>query len=305
MGMHVRRQSPGDCDLLHDPPYAAHRQTPAALVDQKRGGSLLRLRQDALPLRQVSPQGRCRRSSERYKALLLSFAANQDGLVAHANVIDIDADQLRVSNAASIKQLQQQTVALGKCSHLRHLRVEDAIHLFDGRYPRQLFRQLRRGDELRRILLDHAFLRQPTIERSHRGQRPRHRRLAQSLFIKMRKESADRHVINALPLARTDVIGKIHQIAGIRLDGMRRSITLPQHAQELVRGFLDVGALVIGSFTHKIVFTTESQRMANFYEDSYSLDATRASKYLVSLGILLSLRLCASVVNQAFAFARG
>src|SRR5579864_9730025 len=136
MGMHVRRQSPGDCDLLHDPPYAAHRQTPAALVDQKRGGSLLRLRQDTLPLRQVSPQGRCRRSSERYKALLLSFAADQDGLVAHANVIDIDADQLRVSNTASIKQLQQQTVALGKCSHLRHLRVEDAIHLLDSRYPR-------------------------------------------------------------------------------------------------------------------------------------------------------------------------
>src|SRR5207253_1717673 len=81
-------------------------------------------------------------------------------------------------------------------------------------------------------------------------------------FIKMRKESADRHVINAFPLTRTDVIGKILQIAGIRLDGMRRSIALPQHAQELVRGLLDGGTLLIGSLAHfvKNLFTTESQR---------------------------------------------
>jgi hypothetical protein len=45
--------------------------------------------------------------------------------------------------------------------------------------------------------------------------------------------------------------------------------------------------------------------MANFYENSYVSHETSPSEYFVSLGILFSLCLCASVVNQDFAFARG
>ena len=68
-----------------------------------------------------------------------------------------------------------------------------------------------------------------------------------------------------------DIASKILQISRVSLDGMRRSIALPQHAQKLVRGLLDRGALVIDSFVHIVTRksfhhrVTETRRKTNSF----------------------------------------
>src|SRR4029077_8288263 len=107
MRMNLGRQSLGDCDALDDAAHAARGEASAALVDEQRGHSsrrncflqrvLRRVTQSGEQLlapRQVNGKRRERRPSEGDVALLLPFAANQDGFVAYADVIDIDADQL-------------------------------------------------------------------------------------------------------------------------------------------------------------------------------------------------------------------
>ena len=171
----------------------------------------LLFRQHLLAGRQVRRERDLYRVAERYVAFLLSFAANQDRLVAQPNVFEVDPDQLRVSDAAAVKQLEHQPVALGKSGDFRHLSVEHAIHLLNRRDPRKFLRKFRSRDQRRRILLDHSLLRQPAIERTHRRQRARHRSLAQPLFVEMRQESADGDVVDLLPVPRTDVSGEIRR----------------------------------------------------------------------------------------------
>ncbi len=67
-------------------------------------------------------------------------------------------------------------------------------------------------------------------------------------------------MINLLPVARPDVISKILQVARVRLDRMRGGIPLAQHAQKLVRGFLNPGALATSSAAHIVTTAFSPQR---------------------------------------------
>src|SRR5215469_12251220 len=114
--------------------------------------------------RKIGLKSRCDRLSERHVPFLLTLSANGDRLRARANVIQIDADQLGVANAAAIKQFQDQAVALWESRRFRHFPVQHGIHLFDRRNARELFGQFRRGNERRWILTYNSLLAQPTIE---------------------------------------------------------------------------------------------------------------------------------------------
>ena len=132
---------------------------------------------------QVGLERHRHRVAEEDIALLLPLAPDKDGLVAQADVLEIDPDQLRVADATAIEQLEHHPVALGKGRDFGHLPVEHDIHFLDGGNPGKFFGQLRGRDQGCGILLDHSLLSEPAIERAHRGQGARYGRLVQSFFV--------------------------------------------------------------------------------------------------------------------------
>ena len=105
-------------------------------------------------------------------AFFFPFATNQNCFSAQADIFQVDARKFRIADAASIKQFEHQPVALRKSRDLRHFSIDHKIHFFNGGHAGKFLRQLRSRYQLCRILLDHAFPRQPTIQRPHRRQRP-------------------------------------------------------------------------------------------------------------------------------------
>src|SRR6266404_618017 len=61
----------------------------------------------------------------------------------------------------------------------------------------------------------------------------------------MREEAADRDVVDRLPTARADVGSEDVEISGVSLDRVRRGVTLPQVAQEVIGRAFDDGALML------------------------------------------------------------
>src|SRR5947207_3077041 len=64
------------------------------------------------------------RIAKRDISLFFTCAPNQNGLGARTNIIDVDSNQLRVANSATVKQLQHQAVAFRKGCNLGHLAIE-------------------------------------------------------------------------------------------------------------------------------------------------------------------------------------
>ena len=58
----------------------------------------------------------------------------------------------------------------------------------------------------------------------------------------MREEAADRDVVDRLPTARTDISGKVVEVSGVSLDGVRRGVALAQVAQKVVGSTFDNSA---------------------------------------------------------------
>src|SRR6266404_6338729 len=61
----------------------------------------------------------------------------------------------------------------------------------------------------------------------------------------MREEAADRDVVDRLPTARADVGSEDVEISGVSLDRVRRGVTLPQMAEEVIGRAFDDGALML------------------------------------------------------------
>ena len=191
-------------------PNAARRQPRSAQVDQQRPLSrAFRFAQHLLARREIRLHRLFRRIAKRNIPLLASLAAHQDDLVRPADVVEVDADELRVANAAAIEQFQDRLVALSECRTLRHFRIEYRIDLFDRRHARQFLRQLWRGHQRRRVLLDLALLRQPLVQRPQRRQCARHRGLAQPALVQARQVAADQHMVNVAPTLRPNIFGEL------------------------------------------------------------------------------------------------
>src|SRR5207249_6403573 len=101
-------------------------------------------RKNRLPRWKIRSESGFHCVAERNVALLLALATNQDGFRAQTNVTEVDSDQFRIANAASVEQFQHQSVALREGCYLRHLAIEHEIHFFYGRNARQFLGQLRR-----------------------------------------------------------------------------------------------------------------------------------------------------------------
>ena len=93
------------------------------------------------------------RVAQRNIALLLPFAANQDGFVGPVNVFEIQAGQLGVADAAAVEQFQNGRVARGPACGIVGDGIDHAVHLLDGRHAGKMSGQSRRGHERGCILL--------------------------------------------------------------------------------------------------------------------------------------------------------
>ena len=184
--------------------------------------------------RQISRQRQFDAIPEWNVAFFLSFAADQNGLSAQANVIEINADELGIADAASVKQFEHQAVALRERGDLGHVAIEHRIHFFQGGHARQFLRKPGSRHQCRRILLDHPFLREPAIQRSNGGKGTRNGGLAETLIVEMGKKSANGDVVYLGPVARPDVRGKVPQISRVGLNRVHRRIAFAQRAQEFL-----------------------------------------------------------------------
>ncbi len=77
------------------------------------------------------------------------------------NVVEIEADELGVADAAAIKHFQDGLVAGGPACGVVVDGIDDAVELLDGGNAGQMLGQARSGDERSCILLDVALAGQP------------------------------------------------------------------------------------------------------------------------------------------------
>ena len=193
-------------------------------------------RNNFLSFGQIGCEGAFHRITKRNVTFFFSLAANQNGLRAQPNIVEIDSSQFRISDSASVKQFQHEPVTFREGRDLWHFTIDHGIHFFNRRDARKFLGKLWRGDQLRRILLHHAFPRQPTIKRPHRRQVRAPRKFCLIPFIKLRKKSAHHDVIDLFPSARAGVGGEEREITVVGLDGVRRSVALAQMAQKIGNG---------------------------------------------------------------------
>ena len=74
-------------------------------------------------------------------------------------VVQIDAGELRITNAAAIQQLEYQAITLWKSCRVRHLAVKHSIHFFNRRHARQFFGELWSRYQSSGILFHNSILR--------------------------------------------------------------------------------------------------------------------------------------------------
>src|SRR5581483_1775137 len=84
---------------------------------------------------------------------------------------------------------------------------------------------------------DHAFARQPTIERSNRSEMASDRGLAKSAVVQFGEIAADAQVIDLSGLRVPYVLDEVGEVLGVCKDRIRGGITLVQCAQKLLDGF--------------------------------------------------------------------
>ena len=208
MRMHVTRQTPQNSDSLHNAPHAAGREPrlaprfaqPAQLQihKQRRRPTALRRVQQRRAFRQIRAHCLRRRVAQRDITLLLSFAMYQNRVVGPMNVVEIQSRQLGISNSAAIQQFKNRPVPCRPTRRILTHRVHHLVHLFNRRNARQMFRQLRRRYQRRRILFDVAGPCQPFEPAANRRQRPRRRGLRKPAVVERSQVSADVRVLNPL-----------------------------------------------------------------------------------------------------------
>src|SRR5438046_8245777 len=99
--MYNLRKRVGDRECLDDTSNTACSEWAATLVDQQCGNVFLAGEQ-SLTYWQVGSDCPSDGIAERNVALFFPFAANQDGLGAKSYVVEFDAGELRITDAAAI-----------------------------------------------------------------------------------------------------------------------------------------------------------------------------------------------------------
>src|SRR5471030_12425 len=111
MWMDIRRKALCHGNLLDDSTNAAAGERASTLVDEQPARYFFGFQQDFLPCGPVGSQRLFGRAFQRDIALLLPFAANQNHAVSFFNIVQFDPDQLRVTQATTIKKFEDGAIA--------------------------------------------------------------------------------------------------------------------------------------------------------------------------------------------------
>ena len=128
----------------------------------------------------------------------MPFAAHQDRFVRPVDVLEIEAGEFGVADAAAIEQFENGLVARRPAGCIVAHRVHHPIHLLDRGHARQMLGQPRRGYQRGRILLDAAGARQPLEPTANGGQRARRGSLRKAALVERAQVGADIGVLDPL-----------------------------------------------------------------------------------------------------------
>ena len=112
--VYVWREAFGDGDLLNDASDAASGEAAAPLIDEQRRRISWALAANFQAGGNIGRQGNLNGVAERNVTFFFPFAANENGFRAQADVVEIDADEFGVTDAASVKEFEHEPVALGE-----------------------------------------------------------------------------------------------------------------------------------------------------------------------------------------------
>ncbi len=159
-------------------------------------------------------------------ALLLPFAADEDGLIGPLNVIEIEGRGLGVADAAAVEHFQDGLVASGPaCGVVKH-RVDRAVELLDGGHARQMLGQARRGDEGRGVLLDVVIAGQPLEPTADGGEGAGGGGLGESAIVERGEVRTDVGVLDAgdgeAGMRAGEPRGEAMQFAAVGAEGVGR-----------------------------------------------------------------------------------
>src|SRR5882672_4548523 len=100
--VHVRRKSLGNRNFLDDAAHAACGKTTTAKVDEQTRCTLLYVNQDFPARGIVHLKSIVRSVTKRNETLFLSFTPDENETLTMMNIIEVNADQFRISNTASV-----------------------------------------------------------------------------------------------------------------------------------------------------------------------------------------------------------
>jgi hypothetical protein len=149
---------------------------------------------------EIGADGLCGGVSKWNVALLLAFAADEDGFVGPVNVGEIEAGELGVADAAAVEQLKNDRVAGGPGgsslsesaeSATESIESTDPVHLFDRRDAGQVLGQFGRSDQRGYILIDVAESGEPAKPTSHCGQGAGRGNFGEAAVVERSEPSAD------------------------------------------------------------------------------------------------------------------
>src|SRR5580693_10418452 len=132
----VRGKALGDGNFLNDAADTTRGKPAAPTVDEQRGRVLARAGKKLLSFGEIGYEPGFHRLSEWNVSFFLPLAADENRLGTQPDVVKVDSREFRIADAASVKQLQHEPVALGEGCHLGHLAVNHGVHFFNRRYAR-------------------------------------------------------------------------------------------------------------------------------------------------------------------------
>ena len=115
------------------------------------------------------------------------------------DVVEVEAGELGVADAAAIEQFEDGRVARGPAGGVVGDGVDDTIHLLDGGDAGQMLGQARRGDERGGILLNVAGAGEPLEPTADGGQGAGGGGFGEAAIVERAEVGADVGVLDAAP----------------------------------------------------------------------------------------------------------
>ncbi len=219
VGVDVGGEAALDGDAFYDAGDGSRREAPGTAqveVEQERFGLGIGFAlggvEAGLALVEIGAKGVGGGVGEGHVALLLAFAADQDGFVGPVNVGEVDGGEFGVAHAAAIQKLKNhgvaggpggdgffriETVVLARAGLIAIADgVDDLIHLLDGGDAGEVLREFRGGNQRGDVLVDVVESRQPFEPAADGGEGACRGGFGEASFIKRAEPGANVEVFN-------------------------------------------------------------------------------------------------------------